>query len=208
MSSSSEQRDSPGFGIEAGIVIVALLAALVYWITPGADTAKQKELAANQETGGALLIQQSSTVYDAMVRYLNDGGHKNVMTLDANPTSGIFAEHLESGRPPNAHPGFFEHAENAGAKWMLNDRFIPEQKDQEWYGLVLAGLKKSLCQRLNAILHKDAVNAEPAHSVYTREQWISGRVELNGADSRLTRRDGCAAASDGDYVFYRAMIRR
>ncbi|MEY3200751.1 MAG: hypothetical protein RIR70_301, partial [Pseudomonadota bacterium] len=208
MSSQTGQRDAPGFGIEAGIIVICVIGALVYYVSPGADGGNQKQNEASQVTGGTLVIQQSSQVYDAMVRFLSDGGYKNAMTLDNHPTTGIFAEFLESGRPPVAHPGVFEHPENAASKWVLNPRLVldhtdsKDQKDQEWYGLVLPGIKKPLCQKLNAILHKDEVNAEPAVSVYSKEQWIGGRIELAGADSRLARRDGCAAASDGEFVFY------
>ena len=155
-----------------------------------------------------MVIQQSSQVYDAMIRCLNDGATQGPMTLDANPATGVFSDFLDTGKPPLAHPGVFENPENPKSKWSLNPRLVPEEKDQEWYGVMLPGIKKSLCQKLNAILHKDDLNAEPALSVYTKEQWISGRVELTGVDPRLARRDGCAAANDGEYVFYRAMIRR
>lgn len=197
-----------GWGFEFAILLVAVVACVAYFFLPAREIAADKQVHANQATGGALVIQQSSHVYDAMVRYINDGAHQGQMTLDANPVTGIFSEYMEAGKPPLAHPGFFEYPDSPGARWVLNSRFVPDGKDQEWYGLVLPGIKKSLCQKLNAILHKDDVNAQPPVSVPTREQWISGRVELKGADSRLARRDGCAATSDGEYVFYRALIRR
>lgn len=208
MSSGADQNSGRGLGFEVVVLLITVVGAVVYYLVPVPDIGGQRQASASQAAGAALVIQQSSHVYDAMIRCLNDGAFQGPMTLDANPTTGVFSDFFDAGRPPVAHPGFFENPGSVWAKWSLNPRVVLEARGQEWYGVMLPGIKKVLCQKLNAILHKDDLNAEPVLSVYTKEQWISGSVELKGSDPRLARRDGCAAATDGEYVFYRAMIRR
>ena len=201
----ANEGGTSGLGVS---FLVGAVAGVFYYFISHAGSTTEEQLAANQFAGGALVIQQSSQVYDAMIRYLNDGRSSRQMTLDSDQATGIFSDYLEAGRPPVPHPGFFEQPEIYNSRWMLTAHLIPENQRDDWYGVVLPGIKKSLCQKLNAILHKDDVNTEPVVSVYTKEQWVSARVELQGSDPRLARRDGCAAASDGGFVFYRVMVRR
>lgn len=208
MAQALNRGNASGLGLPVLIVLAGALAGLAYYLSPSVGSAVDERASASQIAGGTLVIHQSSQVYDAMIRFLNDGGRHDRMTLDSHPDTGLFSAYLETGRVPEALPGFFEHPEEIAAKWVLGREFLPRGEVEPWFGLILPGIKKPLCQKLNAVLHKDDVNADPAVSVYTREQWISGRVVLDGADSRLARRDGCAAASDGAFVYYRAMIRR
>lgn len=208
MPNSVPSKGSKGISLEVFIVLAGLLAGVGWYLAPAPDVHVKHGASANQAVGGTLVIQQSSQVYDAIIRYINDGGVQSLMTLDTHPRTGLFAPYFESGPPPVAPKGAFEPGASHDAKWFLNNQMQIKPGDDEWFALILPGIKKPLCQRLNTILHKDDVNAEPAPSVYTKEQWIGGAVVLEGADPRLARRDGCAAAGSGDYVFYRMMVRR
>jgi hypothetical protein len=190
------------------VTIVFVVAAAGFFWESSSSASQESDLEANQLVGAALLVHQTSQLAGHVTPVLREDSHRPESLIVGRPLDGALADELGLAAPQPPHRGFFLRPEGPDANWFINRSFRLSQDGEDWFALVLPGVKKQLCQSLNAMLHEDDLNTEPVRSVYAKEQWIGGYIVLNDVDLRLSRREGCASALGGEYIFYMLMISR
>ena len=197
------------------IALVSIVIGAIAMMSRGYTSGVTEQSA---KINASVMMKQTSDMKDGFDRMLiTTGLTADAVTFDANTTTGLFnptsgAQYAVKGIPPASSvkadptlPNGIEYTYNKTVK-------LPGVGDTslEDYVVTLHGVNLLTCQAINHALFNDLLTATPASSGGSSTGWSTTPASIddsaNTAINYNLRSEGCVASSDGDYIYYKAMV--